>query len=617
MMRWAWIVLGAMMTAHEPAVSAAFAGISEKYVKSEHRIPMRDGTHLFTVVYTPRDRSRTYPILIERTPYGVGPYGVDEYPESIGPSAEMAESGYIFVHQDVRGCYMSEGEFEDIRPIRADRSDPRATDESTDARDTIAWLLANLPNHNGRVGIWGISYPGFYAIAALIDAHPALAAVSPQAPVFDWFLGDDTHHNGALFLQQEFNFDAVFGVARPRPTTQHGEPFDHGTEDGYAFFLDLGPLRRADELYFRGKRRFWSDVMKHGTYDEFWKARAIGRRLGKVDPAVLTVGGWYDAQNLYGALNLHATIERVSPGTENLLVMGPWSHGGWSREIDFTAEPESGGVETNRFYRRSIEMPFFEHHLKGRPRDRVVKAWVWETGRRRARALETWPPRDSRGSAYHLGAGGRLSVDPPAASVSGAVGYDEYVSDPARPVPYTAKVTVDCRESYMLEDQRFLSGRPDVLGYRSDRLEEPLTIAGPIAVELFVSTDGTDADWVLKLIEVLPGEDGSDGEERLVRGDVMRGRFRESFEHPKGFTPGVPTRVAFSLPDCFHTFRAGSRVMVQIQSSWFPLVDRNPQSFVDIATARASDFRASRHRVHREPGRASRLILPVVATPTD
>jgi putative CocE/NonD family hydrolase len=590
------------------------------YTKYECRIPMRDGVRLFTAVYVPKDTSRRYPILLQRTPYGVAPYGRDRYRDALGPSPFFTEAGYIVAYQDVRGCFLSEGEFLDVRPHKPVKSGPRDTDESTDAYDTIGWLLRNVPSHNGRVGLWGVSYDGFYAASALLDAHPALKAVSPQAPVIDWFLGDDTHHNGAFFLQQEFNFDADFGRPRPAPTTQSPPPFDHGTTDAYAFFLALGPVCRANDRYFHGRLAFWNEVMRHGVYDAFWKERSLLPHLTNIKPAVLTVGGWFDAEDLFGTLQAYQAMERAGPRAQNVLVMGPWAHGGWANADGDLLGPVRFGAKTAAFYRARIEFPFFEYHLKGRGEWAPPKAIVFETGRNRWHGHEAWPPKEARPRSLFLHPGGKLTSAPPAAGAAGA--FDEYVSDPARPVPYTRTVAIDCPKEFMVEDQRFAARRPDVLVYQSDVLVENVTVAGPVRVELHVSTSGTDADWVVKLIDVYPA-DPSDHEMRqgdarmgdyqqLVRGDVMRGKFRDSFEEPAPFRPGEPAVVRFALPDVYHAFGPGHRIVVQIQSSWFPLVDRNPQTFVDIYHASESDFQQARQRVYHTADRASRLEFLVM-----
>jgi putative CocE/NonD family hydrolase len=515
---------------------------------------------------------------------------------------------------------MSEGEFVNMRPHNADKG-PKDVDESSDTYDTIEFLLKHVHNHNGKVGQWGISYPGFYATAGMIDAHLALKAVSPQAPVTDWFIGDDWHHNGALFLPHMFNFLARFDRPRPEPTKKFDARFDHETPDGYAFFLHLGSLSDAGKKYFKGKAAFWDEAMKHGTYDDWWKARNIRQHIKGIKPAVMTVGGWYDAENLFGALEVYRNVKRNSPKTPNRLVMGPWVHGGWSRVSGVSKLGDvSFNAKTEEFYREHIELPFFEHHLKGKG-DAGREAWVFETGTNVWRKYDTWPPRNVKPRSFWLRAGGKLG-NTPQKSQDPENDHDEYISDPRRPVPYLEKINIGMAQEYMTADQRFASRRPDVLVYETPELEEDVTIAGPIQAELFVSTTGTDSDWVVKLIDVYPNDYPDPNPnptgvrmgayQQLVRGDVFRGKFRNSFEKPEAFTPGKPEKVKFELMDVCHNFRRGHRIMVQIQSSWFPLVDRNPQTFVDIYSAKASDFRKATQRVYRAGGMASRVTVGVM-----
>lgn len=593
--------------------------IKANYTKYEYRIPMRDGVRLHTAVYVPKDDLRTYPVLLMRTPYSVAPYGVDQYPEVLGPSPSFAKEGYIFASQDVRGRVMSEGEFDNMRPHKPSKAGPKDIDESSDTYDTIEWLLKNVPGHNGKVGQWGISYPGFYAAAGMIDAHPALKASSPQAPVTDWFVGDDFHHNGALFLPHCFNFMASFGRPRPEPTkTRRGERFDHGTPDGYDFFLKAGPIANLDAQYFKGDVAFWTEAMRHGTYDEFWRSRNLRQHLKAIKPAVMTVGGWFDAENLFGALETFKKVEANSPPAANHLVMGPWVHGGWARG-DGTALGEARfNAKTSEYYRDSIQFPFFEYHLKGKGESKLPKALCFETGTNRWRKFDAWPPRGATPTAMYLRPGGVLA---PANGTTGVEAFDEFPSDPAKPVPYFDRISIGMEKEYMTADQRFAARRPDVLVYETPELTSDMTVAGPIEVELFVSTTGTDADWVVKIIDVyppdLPDPDPNPKAvklgnfQQLVRGDVMRGKFRNSFERPVPFVPGEGTWVKFALPDVCHCFRAGHRLMVQVQSSWFPLVDRNPQTFCDINTAKADDFRKATHRVYVAGKNESRVVFPV------
>jgi len=612
--------------AAEPSPLGAF--VREAYTKHEHLVPMRDGTRLFTAVYVPKDAgpARRYPILMTRTPYSVAPYGVDAYPESLGPSEAAAREKFIFAYQDVRGRMMSEGTFVDVRP-HLPRKGPKDVDESTDAWDTADWLVKNVAGNNGKVGAWGISYPGFYAAMAAIDAHPALVAVSPQAPVADWFVGDDFHHNGALFLAAAFNFYVRFGQPREGPTTKWAPRFDHGTVDGYRFFLDAGPLSGLSK--HMKDVSFWRELMAHETYDAFWKARDTRPHLSGVRPAVLTVGGWYDAEDLFGSLETYRAVERQSPGADNRLVMGPWWHGGWARSEGDSHGRVTFGQKTSAFYREKVELPFFLHHLKGAPAPGLAEATVFETGRNRWRSFDAWPPKEASAVPWRLGASGRLSREaPPAAGEVVA----EWTSDPAKPVPYVESVEIGMDADYMTADQRFASRRPDVAVWRTPPLEGDVAVAGPVLASLFVSTTGTDADWVVKLVDVWPDDVPVEawewkprnawdekptrsklgGYEQLVRGEPFRGRFRRSFERPEPFEPGKVEKVEFALPDVLHTFRRGHRIMVQVQSSWFPLVDRNPQTFVPIRSAKESDFRPATMRVHQGEAFPSRVVLPVL-----
>ncbi len=594
--------------------------VKANYTKYEYRIPMRDGKRLFTAVYVPKDDSQKYPLLLTRTPYTVSPYGADRYKADLGPSPLFGKAGYIFVYQDVRGRWMSEGEYVNVRPHNPAKKGPQDIDESTDTYDTLDWLLKHVPNHNGKAGLWGISYPGFYTAAGMVEAHPALKAASPQAPVTDWFIGDDWHHNGALFLPHVFNFMANFGRPRPEPTRKGPPAFEHGTPDGYDFFLKMGPLANADAKFFKGDVAFWNEVMKHGTYDDFWKARNIRQHLKEIKPAVLTVGGWFDAENLFGALEVYKAVKANSPGTSNHLVMGPWLHGGWGGG---RGDADSLGFvkfnsKTAVHYREQIELPFFEFHLKGKGDFKPASAWVFETGTNVWRRHDAWPPRGVRTRTLYFHEGGRLTEKPPAETDA----HDDYVSDPAKPVPYQEKVAIGMSGDYMVGDQRFAARRPDVLVYESDVLPDDVTLAGPVEAELHVATTGTDADWIVKVIDVYP-DDYPDpdpnpagvrmgGFQQLVRGDVMRGKFRRSFEKPEPFVPGKPDVVKFALPDVCHTFRSGHRIMVQVQSTWFPLVDRNPQTYVDIYTAKEGDFRKATQQVYRAKEQASRVTLLVM-----
>jgi putative CocE/NonD family hydrolase len=584
------------------------------YDKLEVQISMRDGIRLFTSIYTPKDRSQQYPIMLNRTPYSVAPYGPNQFRDSLGPSDLFMKEGFVFVYQDVRGRSRSEGDFKWMTPFKPKKSGPKDVDESTDTYDTIEWLLKNVPNHNGRVGIWGISFPGFYTAQAIIDAHPALRAASPQAPMADNFLGDDMHHNGAFFLPHAFNFLANFGRPRPANPTEQRPRFDHGTTDGYKFFLEMGPLSNANKKYFHNEIVLWNEWMQHGNYDEYWRAQNVPQHLTRVRPATMTVGGWFDAEDLYGPLKIYAAIEKNNPKTYNTLVMGPWCHGCWARTDGDRLGSAKFDSKTSLFYRENIELPFFNYFLKDKGSLNLPEAYVFETGTNKWESYPQWPPAGARVESLYFHPGGRLSFQPP--PLSG--GADEYTSDPAKPVPFINSIAIGMTREYMTDDQRFVATRPDVLVYQTDILTEDVTIAGPIIPSLFVSTSGTDSDFIVKLIDVFPDnlkEDG--GYQMLVRGEPMRAKFRNSFSRPEPMTPNRATRIEFTMPDAYHTFRKGHRIMVQVQSSWFPLVDRNPQKFVDIYKAKESDFQKATQRLYHSARLASHLKLRVLKHQTN
>jgi predicted acyl esterase len=632
--------------------------VRQNYRKLDRQITMRDGVKLYTILYVPQDadKAHPYPIIMERTPYSAGPRGETSYPlRGPGPSRELSQEKYIFVYQDVRGRYLSEGQFEEVTPAlpatslgKPRRGEASATphDESTDTYDTIEWLLKNVPGNNGKVGIMGISYPGFYATASLPGAHPALKAVSPQAPVTDEFLGDDARHNGAFFLLDNFDFTNYFDVPRPQPVAKYDELFDLKITDAYQFFLKLGPLKNANApQYFNNRARIWNEYLQHDTYDAYWQARNIRKHLTDVRPAVLTVGGWYDAEDLYGALHTYQAIEKQNPKATNRLVMGPWTHGAWSRPDWSKFGPYDFGQNTAQHYRQMLETPFFNYYLKGKGTFGAAEATLFDTGLNQWKDYPAWPPRAAENRNLSFEPYGRLLLNPLETEVERSIRnrvpgppitnsppaipskptfptYDEYVSDPAHPVPYTAAIQGGRNNEYMIEDQRFATQRPDVLTYQTEPLTEDLTVAGPLGIDLWVSTSGTDADFVVKLIDVLPDDTPAPtpnplritlgGAQRLVRADVFRGRFRNSFEKPEAFQPNVPTEMKYELNDVLHTFKKGHRLLVQVQSTWFPLVDRNPQQFVNISTAEAADFKKATIRIYHEPGHASALQLPVL-----
>ncbi len=607
----------AVPSARSADVETNAAWLAEHYTKFEHRIPMRDGVRLFTRVYVPKDDSRAWPILLTRTPYALKPYGSDNYQDPVGSFQTLAKDRFILVTQDVRGRYGSEGVYMHMRPFNPAKG-PKDTDENSDTWDTIEWLVKHVPNNNAHVGMFGISYPGFYTSMGMINTHPALKAASPQAPIADWFMGDDLHHNGAFFLSQ--NFDFFYRFAQKVEDRLHDEikSFNFGTPDGYDFFLRMGPLGNSDTLLLKGRSPEWTEFLAHPTYDAYWKARNILPHLKNVRCAVMTVGGWFDAEDLYGPLETYRSTERLNPGITNMLVMGPWAHGGWGRGTGDTLGHFSFKAKTSEYYREKIELPFFRHFLKGDTNYTPVEAHIFETGTHRWRKFDAWPPKQVVARTLYFRAGGALSFSPP---TEGAA-FDEYVSDPAKPVPYTAEPSTSYPRAYPIEDQRFAVSRTDVLVYETEPLEEDLTFAGPLRATFHVSTTGTDSDWVIKLIDVYPGDYPNPnpnpanvklgGAQQLVRGDVFRGKFRNSFEKPEPFVPGQPAKIAFDIPDVCHTFRRGHRVMIHFQSSWFPLVDRNPQTFVNIPTAKPEDFRKATQRVYRSAGAATSLTVQVL-----
>ncbi len=593
--------------------------LEKHYTKKEFKIPMRDGIKLFTAVYSPKDTTTTYPFLIRRTPYSVGAYGEDQYVKTRTKSwHHLVEEGYIIVFQDVRGRFMSEGEFVNMRPYIANKKDKNDVDESSDTYDTIEWLVNHIPNHNNRAGLWGISYPGFYASMGAIDAHPALKAVSPQAPIADWFTGDDFHHKGAFSPALGFPFFSSFGIPREKPVSEWPKRFEFPTPDGYRFYLDMGALKNANKKYLHGKIPFWNQIMAHGTYDEFWKARNILPHLKNIKPAIMVVGGWFDAENAYGALQTYRAIETYNPGIINILVMGPWFHGGWVRSDGSKLGDISFDSKTGEYYIKNIELPFFNYYLKDKGEFNLPEAYAFETGTNQWKTYNQWPPENINREKLYLGQHYSLSFSAP---VNGGQLFHPYTSDPAKPVPFTSKITTHIPRAYMTEDQRFAATRPDVLVYKSECLEENITMVGPITADLFVSTTGTDSDWVVKLIDVLPDNTPESeeavlgGYQMLIRGEILRGKFRNSYEKPEPMEPGKITHITFTMNDVNHTFKKGHRIMVHIQSTWFPLFDRNPQKFTDIYNADDSDFQSAAQRIYFSRQYPSGLIFNVLNEP--
>jgi hypothetical protein len=603
------------------------AWIRDNYTKKEIYIPMRDGVKLFTAIYSPKDRSEKHPVLMNRTPYSCSPYGENNWRAFWNSHWKYyLRENYIIVIQDVRGRWMSEGEFVDVRPFIKDKKTNADIDEASDTYDAIDWLVKNLADNNGHVGVFGISYPGFYSTMAAASGHPALKAVSPQAPVTEWFLGDDFHHNGAFFQLDGFDFYSGFGKPRPKPTTVGPAGFNYPTRDNYKFYLEAGTLKNLAKM-MGDSIKFWQEMYRHPNYDDWWKARDARRAMYGIKPAMLVVGGLFDAEDCYGAWNLYKAIEKQNPGIHNKLVMGPWAHGQWGGRDGTRMGNIRFGSNTSIWYQNHIEIPFFNYYLKGKGDDpKLSEATIFFSGENQWKFLSQWPPANTTNQPIYLQAGGGLSWNKPTDKKS----TSEYISDPAHPVPYTEDIHLNRTVAYMNDDQRFAARRTDVLTFQTDALNEDLTLAGPVVADLMVSITGTDADFVVKLIDVFPDNfqysepSGSSpsgrlggaypmgGYQMLVRGEIMRGKYRNSFENPAPFAPNKIEKVKFELPDVAHTFKKGHRMMIQIQSSWFPLADRNPQKFVNIYEADISDFQKAVIKIHHDAANSSSIILPVM-----
>jgi putative CocE/NonD family hydrolase len=514
---------------------------------------------------------------------------------------------------------MSEGEFVDVRPFNKNKKG-KETDEASDTYDAIDWLVKNIKNNNGKAGVFGTSYPGFYSTEAALSGHPALVAVSPQAPVTDWFIGDDFHHKGAFFLMDAFSFYTQFGIPRPKPVTHYTNSFSFNSDDNYDVYLKTGALKNFANL-MGDSIKFWKDLYAHPTYDAWWQARNARNGLYNVKPAMLWVGGLFDAEDCFGAWNSYKASEKQSPQTNNKIVMGPWYHGQWSREGSFLGNVRFES-NTSAYFQDSIEIPFFNYYLLGKEKPNLPEATIFFSGENNWKKLEAWPPKNVEDENLYLGSDGKLLLNEKPKSHNT---FDEYISDPAHPVPYTQDVHFKRTREYMNDDQRFASRRPDVLTYETEILNNDITLAGPVVADLMASISTTDADFVVKLIDVFPDDfkynddvKGNDnnypmgGYQMLVRAEIMRGKFRNSFEKPEPFIPGKITNVKWELPDVAHTFLKGHRIMIQIQSSWFPLADRNPQKFIDIYKADDSDFQKAAIRIYHDAAHASKIILPVL-----
>ncbi|MGV0937467.1 CocE/NonD family hydrolase [Empedobacter falsenii] len=602
------ILMSGISYAQDAKADSAY--VREHYEKTEQLIPMRDGTKLFTAIYTPKDQTKKYPVLLNRTPYTVAPYGANEYKKSLGNfPAEMRE-GFIFVYQDVRGKWMSEGEFEDVRPVNKTKN-KKAIDESTDTYDTLEWLAKNMKNYNQKAGIYGISYPGFYSTMSLVNSHPTLKAVSPQAPVTNWFLGDDFHHNGVLFLNDSFKFMSSFGVKRPQPITPDKGPksLEYPIKDNYRFYLEGGSVKELKDKYFQDNIKFYNDLFAHPDYDQFWQDRNPLPHLTNVKPAVMTVGGFFDAEDVYGAFETYKAIEKQNPNATNILVAGPWFHGGWVRSKADTFGDMQFGTPTGEYYQQQIELPFFNYYLKDKGNFKPTEAQIFITGSNEWKQFDTWPPKNVTTQKMYLQANGKISFQQ-----TNNASFDEYVADPNNPVPYQGGVLESRPREYMVDDQRFASNRPDVMVYQTDILTEDMTITGPIINHLFVSSTGTDADYVVKLIDVFPEDTPKyngklmAGYQNLIRAEIMRGKYRNSFEKPEAIVPNQKTNVTYAMPDVGHTFKKGHRIMIQVQNTWFPLADRNPQQFMNVYEATAKDFLKQTQRIYHD----SYIEIPVL-----
>lgn len=601
------IIIGLLSVEARQTLNTDSIWFRQNYEKFEFMVPMRDGVKLFTSVYVPKDKSQSYPFLMQRTPYSCAPYGPDAYPSGrFGPSMELVREGFILVKQDVRGRFMSEGKFTWMAP---NKENPTEWDESADTYDTIDWLVKNIPGNNGKVGTYGGSYPGFYVTAGLIDAHPALVAAIPSAPMGDLWRGDDAVHNGAFLMPHNLGFLSGFGHERPEPTKQYPpRMLNYDTPDGYQFWLNLGPLSNVDKYYFKGKNIHWNEYKEHPVYDEFWASRNVEPHLKNIKPAVMTIGGWFDSQDMMGPFIVYKGIKNGSPKSSNRLILGPWYHGSWSTTAGDRSANFHWGSNTGEFYRKEIEYKFFNYHLKGIGSLDLPNIMAFNTGNLTWNSFDEWPPPAKDRKKYYLKSNGKLDLTPDPKSENN---FDDFVSDPKKPVPYTAEITTRYGSDWMLEDQRFASRRPDVLVYESVPLTEEITISGPIKVHLTVSTSGTDTDFVVKVIDVLPNDTPDPnpnpnnvrmgGYQMLLRGDPIRAKFRNGMEKPEPMVPGEPTVLTFELADVLHTFKKGHKIMVQVQSTWFPMIDLNPGVMVDLFNdAKAEDFVKQYQKVYRD-----------------
>jgi putative CocE/NonD family hydrolase len=605
--------------------------IVNNYTKIERKIPMRDGIKLFTSIYIPKDNKENHPVLMQRTPYSCAPYGEDKWKDFWNSYLKTyLREGYIMVIQDVRGRWMSEGDFVDVRPFNPDKKTNRDIDEASDAYDAIDWLIKNIPHNNGKVGVFGISYPGFFSTMAAASNHPSLVAVSPQAPVTNWFIGDDFHHNGAFFLLDAFSFYPAmgggFGLPHPVPVAEPPKTIDPPVHDNYKFYLETGTLPAFAKLA-GDSVRFWKDLYSHPNYDSWWKARDARNATKNLKPAMLWVGGLFDAEDNWGAWNSYKAAETNNPGKEfNKLIMGPWYHVQWANSDGTHLGNIEFGSNTSLWYQQNMEIPFFNYFLKGiGDVSKIAEANIFITGANEWRQFDRWPPAGKEDKPLYFLEDGKLEWNKPRSTT----GFSDYISDPSKPVPYTEDVHFARTREYMTDDQRFAERRPDVLSFKTAILTDDVTVTGVVTADLVTSISSTDADFIVKLIDVFPDNLSYNkpdiyadkdpvknypmgGYEMLVHGEVFRGRFRKSYENPEPFIPDKIDHVKFNVGDVAHTFKKGHRIMVQIQSSWFPLVDRNPQKFVNIYEATEESFQKATIRIYHDEKNASSVMLPVL-----
>ena len=602
---------------YQYSVAQDSAYIRNNYVKSEFMVKMRDGVQLFTQVYAPKDKSKLHPIIMQRTPYSCNPYGTDIYNKRIGPNPFMIRENYIVVYQDVRGRWASEGKFIEMTPHLDKKSSEKDIDESTDTYDTIEWLTKNIPNNNGKVGQWGISYPGFFTSAGSVSQHPALKASSPQAPMADLWR-DDAFHLGAFMLGANFGFYNFF-QAQTQPIKNRPAPyFSFDSPDGYDFYLKMGPTRNAEDQYYKKRNEYFHENFDHPNFDEHWQKRNILPHLQNIKHAVLVVGGWYDEQDLYGTFKTYQAMEKQSPNNDIRFVVGPWVHGGWAGASGQSLADVEFGSKTSLYYQEKIESPFFNHYLidESLPLS-LAEATLFETGSNQWRSFDTYPAKNAQETVLYLQNGGKLGFTKP----QNENGVTSYISDPSRPVPFSGKINDGFSAEYMVEDQRFAYQRPDVISFETDTLKDDLTMVGNILANLKVSTSGTDADWVVKVIDVYPNDTPNDpahpdvvygGYQQLIRSEIIRGKYRNDFTKPEAFVPGKPTEVKLELQDVLHTFKKGHKIMVQIQSSCFPWADRNPQKFVNIFEAKESDYQKATQKVYHQKAYPSFITFGVL-----